>query len=49
LLATPTAIEELRFNVLEKDGSVELREYSTYIVAETRVEAGFEDAGSVAF
>jgi len=51
LLATPTAmaIEEPRFNVLEKDGSFELREYSPYIVAETRVEAGFEDAGSVAF
>jgi len=43
------AIEEPRFNVLEKDGSFELREYSPYIVAETRVEAGFEDAGSVAF
>jgi len=51
LLATPRAmaIEEPRFNVLEKDGSFELREYSPYIVAETRVEAGFEDAGSVAF
>jgi hypothetical protein len=51
LLATPTAmaIEEPRFNVLEKDGSFELREYSPFIVAETRVEAGFEDAGSVAF
>jgi len=51
LLVTPTAmaIEEPRFNVLEKDGSFELREYSPFIVAETRVEAGFEDAGSVAF
>lgn len=51
LLATPTAmaIEEPRFEVLEKDGSFELREYSPYIVAETRVDAGFEDAGSVAF
>jgi hypothetical protein len=51
LLATPTAmaIEEPRFEVLEKDGSYELREYLPYIVAETRVEAGFEDAGSVAF
>jgi len=51
VLATPTAmaIEEPRFNVLEQDGSFELREYSPYIVAETRVEAGFEDAGNVAF
>jgi len=51
VLATPTAmaIEEPRFKVLEKDGSFELREYSPYIVAETRVEASFEEAGSVAF
>ena len=27
----------------------ELRRYAAYIVAETRVEAGFEDAGSLAF
>ena len=45
LLATPTAmaIEEPRFEVLEKDGAFELREYLPYIVAETRVEAGFEE------
>jgi hypothetical protein len=51
VIATPTAmaIEEPRFKVLEQDGSFELREYSPYVVAETRVEAGFEDAGSVAF
>jgi hypothetical protein len=47
--STAMAIEEPRFKVLEKDGSFELREYSAYIVAETRVEAGFEDAGSLAF
>jgi hypothetical protein len=47
--STAMAIEEPRFQVLEKDGSFELREYSAYIVAETRVEAGFEDAGSLAF
>jgi hypothetical protein len=51
LLSIPTAmaIEEPQFKVLEQDGSYELREYLPYIVAETRVEAGFEDAGSVAF
>jgi len=51
VIATPAAmaIEEPRFKVLEQDGSFELREYSPYVVAETRVEAGFEDAGSIAF
>jgi hypothetical protein len=51
VLASPTAmaIEEPRFKVIEKDGSFELREYSPYVVAETRVEAGFDEAGSVAF
>ena len=48
--ATPAmAVEEPRFDVLEKDGGYELRAYAPYLVAETRVEAGFEDAGSVAF
>ena len=51
VLVTPTAmaIEEPRYQVLAQDGSFELREYSAYIVAETRVEADFEDAGSIAF
>jgi hypothetical protein len=51
VLATSTAmaIEEPRFEVLEKEGGFELRGYSPYIVAETRVDAGFEDAGGVAF
>lgn len=43
------AIEEPLFQVTEKDGDFELRDYATYVVAETRVTAGFEDAGSVAF
>jgi len=51
VLATTTAmaIEEPRFEVLEKDGGFELREYLPFVVAETRVDAGFEDAGSIAF
>ena len=47
--ATAMATEEPGFNLLEKDGNFELREYAPFIVAETRVEAGFEEAGSVAF
>ena len=43
------AIEEPRFKVLQNDGGFELREYAPYVVAETRVDASFEEAGSVAF
>ena len=43
------AIEEPSFQVLERDGAFELREYAPYLVAETRVEADFERAGNVAF
>jgi len=47
--STAMAIEEPSFKMLEQDGSFELREYAPYVVAETRVEAAFEDAGSIAF
>ena len=43
------AIEEPVFQVLERSGSFELREYPAYVVAETRVEAGFASAGNIAF
>jgi len=51
LLASPfaMAIEEPAFRVLEQDGSFELREYTSYVVAETRVAADFDSAGNVAF
>jgi hypothetical protein len=43
------AIEEPGFRVLAQDGAFELREYSAYVVAETRVEASFTSAGNTAF
>ena len=43
------ALEEPAYKVIEQDGDFELREYAAYLVAETRVEAGFTDAGNVAF
>lgn len=46
---TAMAIEEPSFRVLERDGAFELREYAPHLVAETSVEASFEDAGSIAF
>jgi hypothetical protein len=51
LLASPIAmaIEEPRYQVIEQDGAFELRDYAAYLVAETRVEASFEDAGNEAF
>lgn len=51
VLASPTAmaIEEPGYRVIEQDGGFELREYSPYLVAETRVEAGFTEAGNIAF
>lgn len=51
LLASSTAmaIEEPTFRLVDSDDAFELREYAPYLVAETRVEASFTDAGNVAF
>lgn len=43
------AIEEPGFRIVERDGSFELREYSAYVIAETRVAADFTAAGNIAF
>ncbi len=43
------AIEEAKYSVIEQAGDIELREYSSSIVAETLIEDDFEDAGSRAF
>ncbi len=43
------AIEEPPYRTLERQGDFELREYAPYMLAETRVEAGFMDSGNVAF
>jgi hypothetical protein len=43
------AAEEAEYRVLKQDGAFELREYAPSIVAETVVDAEFEDAGSRAF
>lgn len=43
------AIEQPKFRSVEQQGAFELREYAPYLLAETRVEAGFMDAGNVAF
>jgi len=43
------AIEIPDYRVIEQDGAYELREYSPYLIAETEVEAGFMNAGNIAF
>jgi hypothetical protein len=41
--------EEAKFKVLVEQGDFQLRQYSTYIVAETFIESNFDKAGSEAF
>jgi hypothetical protein len=43
------AVEEPAYRLIKSDGSFELREYVPQVVVETRVDAGFEEAGNVAF
>ncbi|MHC4855079.1 MAG: SOUL family heme-binding protein [Planctomycetota bacterium] len=42
-------IEKVQYAVLEKDRAIEVRDYKAYLVAETRVDSDFKDAGNVAF
>ena len=43
------AIEETKYEVIEREGNFELRQYSPHIVAETLVEGDFSKAGNEAF
>ena len=43
------AIEEAKYDVLEKDGTFEIRRYYPHIVAETIVEGEFDDVGNEGF
>lgn len=52
LIAMPLishAIEEPNFQIIRKIGTVELRQYDPYVVAEVVVDAPAEDAGRLAF
>jgi hypothetical protein len=43
------AIEEAKYNVVEKDNRFEVRDYAPHILAETIVEGDLEEAGNKAF
>ena len=43
------AIEEAKYNVVEKDNGFEIRDYAPHILAETIVEGDLEEAGNKAF
>lgn len=42
-------IEKAQYQVIQKEGKIEIRQYAPQIVAETMIEADFDDAGNVAF
>lgn len=42
-------VKEAKYDVVEKDGKFEVRDYAPQILAETLVAGGFEDAGDKAF
>ena len=42
-------IEKLNYTVQEKDGAFEVRQYDSHLVAETVVDADFDQAGNIAF
>ncbi len=49
LCSCAVGIEKPTYTVLEKVGEFEIRQYNPYLIAETRVDADFKDAGNVAF
>lgn len=43
------AIEEVKYEVIKKDGKFEIRDYAPHILAETLVDGSLEEAGDKAF
>lgn len=42
-------VEQARYDVVSRNGSFEVRDYASHVVAETVVDASLEDAGNQAF
>lgn len=49
MASTATAYEEPDYEVLQRTEDYEIREYASYLVAETRVAGGFDRTGNAAF
>ena len=49
LCSCTVGIEKPKYTILEKEGKFEIRQYQSYLIAETMVEADFKDAANVAF
>lgn len=47
--ASLLAVEEAEYRIIRSEGDMEVRDYAPSIVAETVVDADFEDAGNAAF
>jgi len=43
------AVEEVKYEVIEKEGKFEIRDYAPHIIAEILVDGSLEDAGNKAF
>ena len=43
------SVEEASYRVVQQDGQFEVRDYAAMVVAETRVDADFKNAGNTAF
>ncbi|NOU30407.1 MAG: heme-binding protein [Polyangiaceae bacterium] len=48
-LISMAAVKEPTYSVIQRDGAFELREYGPRVVAETRVDLDWDDAGSEGF
>jgi len=48
-VGTAMAIEKVKYEIVEKDGKYQLRQYADHIVAQTFVEGSFRDVGNDGF
>ena len=49
LCSCAVGIEKPKYTLISKEGNLEIRQYPSYIIAETMVEADFSNAANIAF